>query len=347
VGVRREQPSIFDREKIMPRESTQLRILHLLKENFGKPVSGKTLASLFGLSRTGIWKHIQNLKTLGYRILSHPKEGYKLLDVPDALIAEEIIPDLHTSWVGSHYHHFQQIGSTNDYAMELAARGAPHGTVVIAEEQTRGKGRLARTWVSQPHLGIYVSIVLTNPLPLLEAHHATMIAALSLSEILETTFGVPARIKWPNDILVNGRKITGILTEMQSDQDYTRFLVIGVGINVNHETHDMEGPFRYPATSLAIESGHPVRRKDLLIAFLRRFEDHYDTFLKEGFSTFLPQIEKLSAVLNKEIRIVSGKNQIAGRAVGFTPEGGLRICNEKGKEEVVWAGDITQLEGSD
>lgn len=330
----------------MRRESTHLKILHFLKESFGKPVSGNTLASLFGLSRTSIWKHIQNLKTLGYRIVSHPKEGYRLLGVPDALIAEEVLPDLNTSWVGHHYHHFQQIGSTNDYAMELAAGGAPHGTLVIAEEQTRGKGRLARTWVSRPHLGIYVSIVLTNPLPLLEAHHSTMIASVSLSEILEMTFGIPARIKWPNDILVNGRKITGILTEMQSDQDYTRFLVIGIGINVNHEPHDMEGPFRYPATSLAIESGRPVRRKDLLIAFLRRFENHYDKYLKEGFSTFLPRVEQLSAVLNKKIRIVCGKNEITGKAIGFTPEGGLRIRNEKGKEEVVWAGDITQLEGS-
>lgn len=322
-----------------------MKILQLLKQDFGQPISGTTLASLCGLSRTSIWKHVQNLKLLGYEITSHPKEGYRLTGLPDALIAEEIVPELHTSWAGRHLHHFAQIGSTNEVAMELALRGAPHGTVVIAEEQTQGKGRLSRSWISSPRLGIYASLVLRTPLPLMEAHHATSVAAVALSEVLITIWTLPARIKWPNDILVNGRKIAGILTELQSDQDYTRFLVIGVGINVNHQPRDLEGPFRYPATSVALECGRTTNRKDLLVQFLARFENQYDLYLQEGFSAFLPRMELLSAVLGKRIRVLVGNREIRGRAAAFSPEGGLRVWDESGNEETIWAGDITRLEG--
>lgn len=325
------------------RESTHWKILQLLKENFGAFVSGNHLASLFELSRTGIWKHIQNLKSMGYEILSHPKDGYQLVKVPDSLIVEEIGPDLHTSWLALHYHHFEQIGSTNDYAMQLAIEGAPHGTLVVAEEQTRGKGRLQRPWLSSARRGIYMSLILSTPLPLNEAQHATTVAAITLADLLRSQYRVPAKIKWPNDILVDEKKVAGILTEMQSDQDYARFLVVGIGINVNHERGDLAGPFRYPATSIAIELGHPVERKELLVAFLRRFETRYELFTEEGFAAFLPQLEGLSAVLGKRIKVLSGKKEIAGKALGFTQEGGLRIQTDGGREEVVWVGDVTQL----
>jgi len=327
-------------------ESTQQKILRVLKENSGKHVSGNLLATRFGLSRTGIWKHIQHLKSLGYAISTHPKEGYRLTETPDLLLLEEVVSELGTVWLGRHYHHFLQIGSTNDRAMELASQGAPHGTLVVAEEQTKGKGRLSRPWISAPSLGIYLSIILQSPLPLNEAHHATTVAAISLAEVLKSRYGLSAMIKWPNDILVGGRKLAGILTELQSDQDLIRFLVVGIGVNVNHGMEDLSGPFRYPATSVAMEAGHPVSRKQLLLFFLERFEDQYGVFLKEGFSVFLPRLTELSAVLGKSIRITSGNNELTGKALGFTEEGCLRILLDNGKDQVIWVGDITQLEGS-
>ncbi len=327
-------------------DSTQRKVLHVLKENAGKHISGNILATRFGLSRTGIWKHIQHLKSLGYTISTHPREGYQLTEIPDSLIVEEVVPDLSTSWLGTHYHHFQQIGSTNDQAMQLASQGAPHGTLVVAEEQTRGKGRLSRPWISSPGHGIYLSVILRTPLPLNEAYHATTVAAISLAEVLISRYGLSAMIKWPNDILVAGKKVAGILTEMQSDQDYTRFLVVGIGINVNHGREDLAGPFRYPATSVAMEAGRPANRKELLLSFLERFEVQYDLFLEEGFSVFLARLTELSAVLGKTIKITTGNTEVTGKAVGFTEEGGLRILTEAGKDQVIWVGDITQLQGS-
>lgn len=328
------------------RESTQRKILRVLKENAGKHISGNLLAARFSLSRTSIWKHIQHLKSLGYAISTHPREGYRLTEIPDRLMVEEVVPELGTVWLGRHYHYSLQIGSTNDRAMELASKGAPHGTLVVAEEQTKGKGRLSRPWISAPGLGIYLSIILRSPLPLNEAHHATTVAAICLAEVLKLRHGLSAMIKWPNDILVTGKKLAGILTELQSDQDLTRFLVVGIGVNVNHAREDLVGPFRYPATSVAMEAGHPVSRRELLLSFLERFEARYDVFLKEGFSVFLPRLTELSAVLGRRIKITSGNNELSGKALGFTEEGGLRILLDDGKDQVIWVGDITQLDGS-
>jgi BirA family transcriptional regulator, biotin operon repressor / biotin---[acetyl-CoA-carboxylase] ligase len=324
---------------------THVQVLHLLKEKQGNFVSGTSLASRLNMSRTSVWKHIQNLRSLGYDIISHPKEGYRLREIPDLLIPEEIVPHLATSWLARAYHHYRQIGSTNDEALLLAAQGAEHGTVVVAEEQTKGRGRLQRSWFSPAGCGIYLSMILRNPLPLQEAPQSPMVAALALVKVLDEDYGLPASIKWPNDVLVAGKKLSGILADMQSDQDYTRFIVIGMGINVNHTESDLAEPFRYPATSLAIELGAPVKRQELLLKLIHRFERAFERFLDDGFGAMLPEFEKASAILGKELRIQSGKEEISGKALGFTPEGALRLLKEDGKVEVVWVGDVLRVAG--
>jgi len=326
--------------------STHRLILKMLKEKQGAYVSGALLAGRLGLTRTGIWKNIRTLRSMGYDIQSHPKEGYRLVSLPDLLLPDEILPELKTAWLGRSYHYFPQIGSTNDHALALAAAGAPHGSAVCAEEQTSGRGRLRREWISSPRLGIYLSILLRTPLPVQEAFQATYILALSLVKVLRGKYGLPGAIKWPNDILIGPRKVGGILTEMQSDQDFTRFLVIGIGINVNHTKEDLAGPFRYPATSLAIERGDPVARRELLITFLERLESDYDTFYSRGFSTFLADLEQFSGILGKYITIVSGKEEKRGKALRFTPEGALILGRDDGTEEAVWVGDVTRVEGT-
>jgi BirA family transcriptional regulator, biotin operon repressor / biotin---[acetyl-CoA-carboxylase] ligase len=326
-------------------ERTHELILQLLKEKKGSSVSGTGLASRLSLSRTSVWKHIQRLRSLGYEISSHPKEGYTLTAIPDLLIPEEIVPHLETSWLARVYHHYRQIGSTNDEALLLAAQGAQHGTVVVAEEQTRGRGRLQRSWVSAAGCGICFSIILRSPLPVQEAPQSTMVAALALVKVLSESYGLRVSIKWPNDVLLGGKKVAGILADMQSDQDHTRFLVIGIGINVNQNESDLAGPFRYPATSLAMDLGAPVQRRKLLLNLLHRLEQEYDHFFQNGFGAMLPEFERASAILGRQLQIQSGKEALSGKALGFTQEGALRLLKEDGKEEIIWVGDVLRVEG--
>jgi BirA family transcriptional regulator, biotin operon repressor / biotin---[acetyl-CoA-carboxylase] ligase len=326
-------------------DKTQVHVLHLLKEKQGQYVSGTDLASSLKLSRTSVWKHIQNLRSLGYGLVSHPKKGYTLTGIPDLLLAQEIVPHLKTAWLGRSYNHYRQVDSTNDQALLLAAQGAEHGTVVVAEEQTKGRGRMQRSWHSPEGLGIYVSMVLRTSLPVQAAPQSAMVAGLSLVKVLREQYGLPATIKWPNDVLVEGKKLVGILADMQSDQDFTRFIVIGIGINVNHKEGDLGEPFRYPATSLAMELGVPIKRQDLLLNLIHRFELEYGRYLEEGFAAVLPEFERVSAILGKQLRIQSGKEDFSGKALGFTPEGALRLLKGDGKEEVIWVGDVLRVEG--
>jgi BirA family transcriptional regulator, biotin operon repressor / biotin---[acetyl-CoA-carboxylase] ligase len=326
-------------------ERTHEQVLHLLKEKGGDYVSGTSLASRLKLSRTSVWKHIQNLRSLGYEIVSHPKEGYSLTQIPDLLIPEEIVPHLATAWLAGVYHHYRRVGSTNDEALLLAAQGAEHGTVVVAEEQTKGRGRLQRSWLSPAGCGVYLSVILRSRLPVPEAPQAAMVAALALVKVVKESYRLPASIKWPNDVLIEGKKLAGFLADMQSDQDYTRFMVIGIGINANQKESDLAGPFRYPATSLAVELGAPVQRQELLLSLLHRFEKEYDSFLKSGFGALLPEFERASAILGRQLRIQSGKEEFSGMALGFTPEGALRLLRAHGKEEIIWVGDVLHVEG--
>ena len=326
-------------------KSTHLEILRMLRDSEGSFVSGVTLAEKVGISRPGVWKHINRLKQMGYEIQSRSRRGYMLMAVPDSLALGEIVPNLNTRWLAHTYHYLTTLGSTNDYALILAAEGAPHGTVVIAEEQTKGRGRLKREWMSCANRGIYLSILLRDLLPIRIAPQTSYIGSLALVKMLREEFGVAASIKWPNDVLINGRKVAGILTETQSDQDFTRFTVVGIGINVNHSRQEMAGPFRYPATSIAIETGFAVKRQKVLLEFIGRFEREYERFLEKGLSALLPEIEQYSEMMGKTITVVYGNREMVGKACGISAEGALLLLRDDGTQEPVWAGDIVRIEG--
>lgn len=325
---------------------TQSEILRALRESEGEFVSGADLADKLGISRMGVWKHIQKLKSTGYEIQSHPKDGYKLMEVPDSLVHAEIVPNLKTKWLGIPYHYLQKVSSTNDHLLLLAAQKAPHGTVVVAEEQTRGRGRLRRDWLSAPNRGIYLSVLFRNPLPVQVAMQSTQVAALALVKVLRDIYGVPGLIKWPNDVLIGQKKVAGILTEMQSDQDFARLIVMGIGINANHSQDDFVAQFRYPATSIALETGFPVKRQHLLVHYLRQFEQEYEDFLSRGLSALLPQIEEFSAILGKTISVQCGEREITGKAAGFTPEGALLLLKSDGQRETIWVGDVGRVQSA-
>jgi len=265
---------------------------------------------------------------------------------PDSLAHDEIVPNLKTKWLAHSYHYLETVGSTNDYALALAAEGAPHGTVVVAEEQTKGRGRLKRKWISLPNRGIYLSILLRDLLPIHVASQSTHIGSLALVKTLRREFGIEASIKWPNDVLINGRKAAGILTEMQSEQDFSRFGVMGIGINVNHGREEMVGPDLCLATSIAIELGFAVKRQRVLEEFLIQFERCHDRFIREGLVALIPEIESYSGVIGKTITVVCGDRKITGRAQGLTPDGALLLLGPDGSKEIVWAGDVSRVEGA-
>ena len=262
-------------------KSTQLEILRILKENEVGFVSGEGLAESLGISRPGVWKHINRLKEMGYEIQSQSGMGYRLVAVPDSLAHKEIVPNLKTRWLAHSYHYLKSVGSTNDHALLLAAEGAPHGTLVVAEEQTSGRGRLRRESIFIRTWNLSLHPPQKSPARRI-APQSSYIGSLALVKMLRKEFGITASIKWPNDVLINGRKAAGILTETQSDQDFSRFIVMGIGINVNHSREEMAGPFRYPATSIAIEAGFAIKRQGVLLSFLDQFERDYDLFLKKG-----------------------------------------------------------------
>ncbi len=326
-------------------KSTHLEILRLLKQNQGAFVSGVVLAEKVSISRPAVWKHIKRLKALGYEVQSHPRLGYMLVEVPDSLEREEIFPNLTTSWLARSYHYLPTTGSTNDHGLVLAAGGAPHGSLVVAEEQTKGRGRLKRQWLSSAGRGIYLSILLRDLLPIRVAPQSSFVGSLALVKMLRKEFDIPASIKWPNDVLINGRKVAGILTETQSDQDFSRFIVLGMGINVNHTKEELSGPFRYPATSIAIETGYAVKRQEVLLRFLEGFERDYERFIKNGLAALLPEIEQYTTMIGKTVTVVFGEREITGKACGVSDEGALLLLGEEGSRESVWAGDVVRIEG--
>ncbi len=322
-----------------------LQILEALKNNPSDYVSGTSLASSVAITRTGVWKHIRALRARGYEIEAHPKLGYRLLHPPDLLLPEELLPLLNTTSFGRVYHYLQQTTSTNDRAMALALQGSPHGTLVAAEEQTQGRGRLQRPWASALHHGIYFSLLLRGPFTFERAPQATMISALSLTRLIQSSLGLEAGIKWPNDVLIQGKKVAGILTEAKSDQDQAHFLIVGIGINVNHSATDLAGPFRYPATSLAMESGCVLSRPQFLAAYLNVLEKDYEKWIKEGFGPFFKEWESSSWIINKTVTLQCSDGPISGRVEGFSPEGALRLLQRDGIERVFWAGDVERVEG--
>lgn len=322
-----------------------LQILEILRQAPESHVSGASLASRLGISRTSVWKHIHALRTKGYHIDTHPRRGYRLTAAPNLLLPEQLLPRLHTRSLGRAYHHLSRTTSTNDQAMALALQGAPHGTLVVAEEQTHGRGRLERPWTSSPHHGIYLSLLLRGPFSFERAPQVTMVSALTLTRLLRNNWGLDAWTKWPNDVLIRGRKVAGILTEAKSDQDQVHFLVMGVGINVNHRPGDLAGPFRYPATSLAMELGHALRRTEFLAAYLDSFEEDFRRWSREGFDVFSKEWESTSWILNRTITLKGPHADLSGKVVGFSSGGALRLLQHDGTEALVWAGDVVRVEG--
>ncbi|MCI8327712.1 MAG: biotin--[acetyl-CoA-carboxylase] ligase [Lachnospiraceae bacterium] len=302
-------------------------------------VSGQELCERFEVSRTAIWKAINQLKQAGYEIEAVQNKGYHMVSSPDLLSQIELESVRKTSWIGEEIHYFDTTDSTNTRAKKLAEEGSAHGTLVVADEQTGGRGRRGRDWESQKGISVYMSFVLKPEIEPGNASTLTLITALAVAEGIEKTTGLDCQIKWPNDVVVNGKKICGILTEMSTQIDYINYIVIGIGINVHNESFPEE--LGKIATSLYLESGKKQNRAKIIEAVLEAFEKYYEIYLETQDMQNLiePYNDKLANMKN-QVRVLDPKEPYEGRAMGITPKGELIVDTWEARK-LVSSGEVS------
>lgn len=322
---------------------TKDQLLAYFREDYGKWISGELLSGRMGVSRSAVWKQVSKLRREGYEISSSPKKGYRFLGAPELLLPAEIREGLKTKTFGrKEIAYVAALASTNRKARELAAAGAPEGTLVVAEEQLRGRGRRGRSWYSPPRMGIYTSLILRPKLPPHQAPKITLVAGVSVAETLLSATPLKPSIKWPNDILVGSRKICGILTETSTEMDVIDYVVLGVGINVN--TPDFPSELKETATSVFLESGNTFDRVKLMQEFLHQFERLYSTFLQSGFEAIGERWGELSLLTGKQVLVAMIDRSCSGRVMRLDRDGALIIKGKEGELEKIYSGDITVLE---
>ncbi|MEJ8544831.1 biotin--[acetyl-CoA-carboxylase] ligase [Brevibacillus borstelensis] len=306
----------------------------------GEFISGEELSQTCGCSRTAIWKHIEELRKDGYEFEALRKAGYRLIAAPDRLSAEEVKAGLATYRIGQHVLAYDTVLSTQPLAHEAAAKGAPEGTLVIAEQQTGGKGRLGRPWHSPKGTGIWMSLIIRPEIPLPKTPQMTLLAAVALAKTMWEETGVEIKIKWPNDIFIGDKKVSGVLTELNAESDRVNYLVIGMGINANLEQKDIPPELSSIATSLRIEAGKPIKRVAFIRRFCENFEREYDHYLQEGFERVKAEWEQHSYTIGKWITVSTIQQTLEGRAIGLDEEGVLILEDASGKRHKVYSADV-------
>jgi BirA family biotin operon repressor/biotin-[acetyl-CoA-carboxylase] ligase len=325
-------------------KSGPARVLESLRRAEGRICSGEKLSCDQGVSRAQIWKHVEALRGHGYRIEATPGGGYRFGGPPDRLYPEELELGLETRWLARDIRYFDSIDSTNRVALELARNGAAHGTTVVAEAQTAGRGRLGRSFFSPPYRNLYTSIVLRPSLATAQAPTWILAAAVAVAEAIEASVEDPGsvEIKWPNDVLLGGLKTSGILMELGAEASRVAFLVLGIGVNLNVDRSEFPEEFRALATSLSSHGGHPIDRP----AFARRLyaclERTLDRCAQRGFEAVRPAFEARFRMQGRRVRVreLEG-SELAACVLGIDADGALRVRRDDGAELRVVAGDVT------
>lgn len=315
------------------------RILELLRRQEGF-LSGEDIGRELSITRAAVWKGIKKLREEGYEIEAVTNRGYRLTNPETMYNKRELEQGLKTKTMGQTVYFYEETDTTNNRARELALEGAPEGTLVVAEKQTAGRGRRGKVWESPLGTGIWMSLVLRPQIMPAEASVLTLLCGLATAEAIEAETGLSAGIKWPNDILINGKKAVGILTEMDCEMSEVHFVIPGIGINVNTASFPPE--IADIATSLYLECGKTVSRRRLMHKVLERLEEHYETFLRTGsFAAMLEDYRKLCITLGKEVHVL-GREPFFAEALDITPEGELLVRRaDNGKEEVVFSGEVS------
>ncbi|HHX24836.1 MAG: biotin--[acetyl-CoA-carboxylase] ligase [Tepidanaerobacteraceae bacterium] len=320
-------------DKAKPNE---LLMLLLTKKN--TYVSGEDLSKKYGITRSAIWKQINALRKMGYNIKSSSRLGYSLEASPDLLLPEEIWSQSNLKILSNNIYYYTVIDSTNAEAKRIAQEGAPEGTLVIAEKQEKGRGRMSRLW-SSPTGGIWFSIILRPNIPPQEATKLTIMTAVAVAEAIIYKTGIDAQIKWPNDILFDGKKVCGILTEMSAEMDMVNYIIVGIGINVNNDIFPNE--LKHIGTSLKNIKGYSFSRTALLAALLEGFEYYYEKFKNKRFDEIIDKWRSLCLNLDKSIRITGKDGIIEGIAMDIDESGALLVKTKNDETVRILSGDVS------
>jgi len=316
------------------------QVLRFLKKYPSGFVSGEEISRHLKVTRTAVWKKVQRLRAVGYEIEASRRLGYRLVQSPDLLTPEEVLPDLKTRSLGKRVHYFTALPSTNTEAYQLALQGAREGEIVIAESQKKGRGRVGRPWFSPAFVNLYLSVILRPPISPHQASLITFVAAVATAEAVERFSGVKPTIKWPNDILVKGRKMAGLLNEIHSEVDRVHFIILGIGINLNMDEGMFPKELRSLATSLKREMGRTISRKAFLHILLEELEQWYETFLKKGPASILKGWRDHAQIAGKQVKISAFGEVLVGRAVDVDSEGALLVRLRNGQQKRIVAGDV-------
>jgi BirA family biotin operon repressor/biotin-[acetyl-CoA-carboxylase] ligase len=318
-------------------------LLALLADNAMIVISGAKIAREIGETRLTVWRWIQKLRALGVRVKGHPRTGYQIEEAPDILAPTLLRRRLHPGPLGKHVYHFFKIDSTNSVAMTLGERGEPHGTVVIAEEQTAGRGRAGHTWHSEKTNGIYMTVLLRPPISPQQAPLITLAAGLAVREAILEQTGLAPDLRWPNDLLFGRKKFCGILTEMNGEQDQIHFVAVGIGINVNHDRIPEE--LSKIATSLRIETKHAQSRIEIVARLLRHLDSYYNRFVSEGPEAIVARFSEVSSYARgKRVRVETASETYTGTTEGLEPSGLLRVRRDDGRVLPVIAGTLSEAD---
>lgn len=331
---------------IIEPQITKIReeLLNLLRAHRDSYFSGEEISKLLGVSRTAIWKNVKTLRNQGYIIESHPRLGHKLKAAPDLLLPLEIKAHLESKVLGQRVYHFATIGSTQEYAFELAQKGTPEGVLVVAEEQTRGRGRRGRSYFS-PSGGIWFSIVLRPPLSPRLAPVINLAVGVALAEVVAELGLQSIVLRWPNDVLIGDKKLSGILSEMSAEPDRLNFVILGMGINANIDMDSFPEELKSLATSLRLELGKRVDRVEVLCKVLQKLEKYYQLLLEKGSSSILDAWKGFPNILGKRVKVSAPEGIYEGVAIGLDEEGALLIRDDAGRERKFLAGDVSSSRG--
>jgi BirA family biotin operon repressor/biotin-[acetyl-CoA-carboxylase] ligase len=321
--------------------SVDAQILTALRSTTDHSVSGADLSQKLGISRAAIWARIQDLRELGYDIQASPHLGYRLVSSPDLLHADDLASRLgKISVIGRDIRVFQETTSTNDVIERFARDGVKEGVVVFAESQTKGRGRLGRKWLSPSTKGLWFSVLLRPSLRPQEATQLTVASATALRRAIQNQTGLKAGIKWPNDILLNGRKAAGILTEMAAEVDRVKHVILGIGVDVNLNVGDFPADLRKTITSLKIEMDKPVSRSELAVEILRELDADYHRVCSGAFDAVANEWEEHCTTIGQVVSIQTGNRHVRGRAESLAEDGALLVRTEHGHLERIVGGDV-------
>ncbi|MDT9718352.1 biotin--[acetyl-CoA-carboxylase] ligase [Paenibacillus sp. ClWae2A] len=316
-------------------------LLHMLLNAEGRFVSGEEISRNLSISRTAVWKHVNKLRDMGYEFEAVSRKGYRLVTKPDSIDATALQLALDTTLFGRKAVLLTSTLSTQGDVLKLAEKGQAEGAVVIAEEQTGGRGRFGRQWFSPPGKGIWMSVLLRPDLPLQHTPQLTLLTGVAVCRAVRACSGADAGIKWPNDVLIDGRKVCGILLESTVEDHEVRYCIAGIGVDVNFDPEDYPEDLTTIATSLKMETGQSVDRTKLTAAILTELEQLYFLYQKEGFGVISALWEALSVSMNREITVTNPHGVIEGKAIGLDPSGALIVEKHDGEHTLIISGEIS------